>query len=63
VVSGPSGGDKAEAEQRLLDRALLEHAHVFTHDRLWIMDRNFPAWRGSRELATIARVDRINDIN
>ena len=27
VVSGPSGGDKAEAEQKLLDRALTEHAH------------------------------------
>ena len=45
VVSGPSGGDKAEAEQRLLDRALIEHAHVFTPDRLWIMDRNFPGVR------------------
>lgn len=40
--TGPAGGDKAEAEQKLLDRALTEHPQVFTKDRLWIMDRNFP---------------------
>jgi hypothetical protein len=39
---GPAGGDKAEAEQKLLDRALREHPEVFTPDRLWVMDRNFP---------------------
>ena len=52
VVCGPAGGDKAggdkggrdkgEAEQQLLDRALAEQPQVFTPDRLWIMDRNFP---------------------
>ncbi len=42
VVCGPAGGDKAEAEQRLLDRMLAEQPDVFTPDRLWIMDRNFP---------------------
>jgi hypothetical protein len=46
VVSGPAGGDKAEAEQLLLDRALEgaldEQPHVFGPDRLWVMDRNFP---------------------
>lgn len=42
VVCGPAGGDKAEAEQALLDRALTEHPEVFTPDRLWVMDRNFP---------------------
>lgn len=42
VVTGPAGGDKAEAEQKLLDRMLIEYAGVFTRDRLWIMDRNFP---------------------
>jgi hypothetical protein len=44
VVTGPAGGDKAEAEQRLLDRMLIEYADagVFTKNRLWIMDRNFP---------------------
>jgi hypothetical protein len=30
VVTGPSGGDKAEAGQQLLDRALIEYGHVFT---------------------------------
>ena len=46
VVCGPAGGDKAgtkgEAEQALLDRMLVEQPDVFTPDRLWIMDRNFP---------------------
>jgi Transposase DDE domain len=42
VVCGPAGGDKGEAEQRLLDRMLAEQPQVFTPDRLWIMDRNFP---------------------
>jgi hypothetical protein len=42
VVGGPAGGDKAEAEQALLDRMLAEQPQVFTPDRLWIMDRNFP---------------------
>jgi len=40
--TGPAGGDKAEAEQTLLDRALAEYPQVFTKNRLWIMDRNFP---------------------
>jgi Transposase DDE domain len=42
VVAGPAGGDKAEAEQGLLDRVLAEQPDVFTPDRLWVMDRNFP---------------------
>jgi hypothetical protein len=42
VVTGPAGGDKAEAEHKLLDRMLAEQPQVFTPDRLWIMDRNFP---------------------
>jgi hypothetical protein len=42
VVSGPAGGDKAEAEQKLLDTALGDLAHLFTDDRLWVLDRNFP---------------------
>jgi hypothetical protein len=57
VVSGPSGGDKAEAEQKLLDRALIEYPDVFTPDRLWIMDRNFPGVaRITRMLATKTHV-------
>ncbi len=42
VVCGPAGGDKAEAEQALLDRMPAEQPQVFGPDRLWIMDRNFP---------------------
>jgi hypothetical protein len=42
VVTGPAGGDKAEAEQKLLDRMLIEYAWVFTKNQLWTMDRNFP---------------------
>jgi hypothetical protein len=42
VVTGPAGGDKAEAEQQLLDRVLGEYPDVFTPDRLWVLDRNFP---------------------
>ena len=39
---GPSGGDKAAAEQRLLDRAMDDYPRVFTMDRIWLFDRNFP---------------------
>ena len=48
VVTGPSGAaaggsrDKGEAEQVLLDKALRECPHLFTPDRIWVMDRNFP---------------------
>src|SRR5664280_2271175 len=42
VVTGPAGGDKAEAEQKLLDRMLIEYLWAFTKNQLWIMDRNFP---------------------
>ncbi len=53
VVSGPSGGPKAEGEQALLDVMLSQHPEVFTDRRLWVMDRNFPgADRVARMLAT-----------
>src|SRR5664280_2754982 len=53
VVAGPAGTDKAEAEQALLDRALIEYAFIFTRDRCWVMDRNFPGvTRIKRILAT-----------
>ncbi len=48
VASGPSGAaaggerDKGEAEQVLLGKALTDAPGVFTPNRLWIMDRNFP---------------------
>jgi hypothetical protein len=59
VTCGPSGAaasgerDKGEAEQKLLDKALESYPHLFTADRIWIMDRNFPgAPRIQRLLAT-----------
>ena len=48
MVWGPSGAaasgtrEKGEAEQKLLDRALDDYPAVFTRNRLWVMDRNFP---------------------
>jgi hypothetical protein len=39
---GPAGTDKAAAEQKLLDTALRDHPHLFTTDRIWLMDRNYP---------------------
>jgi hypothetical protein len=44
MTHGPSGGGagKAAGEQKLLDEAVEAHPHLFTKDRLWIADRNFP---------------------
>ena len=56
VVTGPSGGDKAEAEQALLDRALIEYEHVFTKDRLWVLDRNFPGVARLRRMTAVTHV-------
>jgi Transposase DDE domain len=39
---GPAGTDKAAAEQALLDMALEQYPHLFTKDRIWLMDRNYP---------------------
>ena len=39
---GPAGTDKAAAEQKLLDQAVSQYPHLFTRDRLWLLDRNFP---------------------
>ncbi len=39
---GPAGTDKAAAEQKLLDTAMERYPHLFTHDRIWLFDRNFP---------------------
>ena len=38
---GPSGGDKAAAEQKLLDAAMRDYPHLFAMDRVWLMDRNY----------------------
>lgn len=39
---GPAGTDKAAAEQKLLDTAMEQYPHLFTRDRIWLFDRNFP---------------------
>jgi hypothetical protein len=39
---GPAGTDKAAAEQKLLDTAMEQYPHLFTMDRIWLLDRNFP---------------------
>ena len=56
VVTGPSGGDKAAAEQALLDRALTEYAWVFTKGRLFVMDRNFPGVARIRRMIQVTHV-------
>jgi hypothetical protein len=38
---GPAGTDKAAAEQKLLDTAMEQYPHLFTTDRIWLMDRNY----------------------
>lgn len=39
---GPAGTGKAAAEQKLLDTAMRDYPHLFTMDRIWLMDRNYP---------------------
>ena len=56
MVTGPSGGDKAAAEQALLDRALTECSWVFTKRRLFVMDRNFPGVARIRKMITVTHV-------
>jgi hypothetical protein len=56
VTSGPAGTGKSEAEQALLDRALTGYAHVFTQDRLWILDRNFPGAARIKKLTAVTHV-------
>ena len=64
VVSGPSGGPKAEGEQTLLDTMITRYPEVFTSDRIWVLDRNFPgAYRVARMLATGTHVlIRVSDL-
>ncbi len=53
VVSGPSGGPRAEGEQALPDTMLTTFPPIFAADRLRVMDRNFPgAGRVAAMLAT-----------
>ena len=55
---GPAGTDKAAAEQKLLDTAMEQYPHLFTMDRIWLMDRNYPgAARIARLIGPHARAD------
>jgi Insertion element 4 transposase N-terminal len=49
---GPAGTDKAAAEQKLLDMALEQYPHLFTPDRIWLMDR---LWHGTARIARLIR--------
>ena len=51
MPDGPAGTDKAAAEQKLLDPALRDHPHLFTADRIWLMDGNYP---GAERIARLA---------
>jgi hypothetical protein len=55
ITHGPSGGGtgKAAGEQRLLDTAIEQYPRLFTKDRIWLMDRNFPG--AARVARLIAR--------
>ena len=48
---GPAGTDKAAAEQGLLDAAMARFPHVFTKDRIWLLDR---LWHGVRRIKALA---------
>jgi hypothetical protein len=56
VAWGPSGGDKAEAEQLLLDRVITECAVIFAMGQLWVMDRNFPGVQRLKRLTALTHV-------
>jgi len=53
---GPAGGDKAAAEQKLLDTALREYPHAFTKDQVWLMDR---LWHGVRRIAALTALTHV----
>jgi hypothetical protein len=48
---GPAGTDKTASEQRLLDTAMREHAHVFAQGQVWLLDR---LWHGVPRLKALA---------
>lgn len=53
---GPAGTDKAAAEQTLLDTAMEQCPHLFTRDRIWLLDRNFP---GTARIARLIARTRV----
>jgi len=53
---GPAGTDKAAAEQKLLDAALEQYPHLFTKDRIWLMDR---LWHGTARIARLIKCTHV----
>ena len=53
---GPAGTDKAAAEQALLDTAMEQYPHLFTMDRIWLMDRNYHGAPGNARLTARTHV-------
>ena len=47
---GPAGTGKAAAGQKLLDTATEQYPHLFTKDRIWLMDR---LWHGTARIARL----------
>jgi Transposase DDE domain len=56
ITAGPAGGDKAAAEQKLLDQAMADCGWAFSLDRILLLDRNYPGAKRIRELTTRTHV-------
>jgi hypothetical protein len=50
---GAAGTDKTASEQRLLDAAMRDFPHVFSKDRVWLLDR---LWHGVPRLKALAQL-------
>jgi hypothetical protein len=50
---GPAGTDKIASEQALLDTAMRDFPHVFTHGQVWLLDR---LWHGVPRLKALAQL-------
>ncbi|MGH3123083.1 MAG: hypothetical protein ACRDND_18955 [Streptosporangiaceae bacterium] len=50
---GPAGTDKTASEQALLDTAMRDFPHVFSHDQVWLLDR---LWHGALRLKALAKL-------
>jgi len=48
---GPAGSDKTASGQRLLDAAMKDFPHVFSHGQVWLLDR---LWHGVPRLKALA---------
>ena len=53
---GPAGGDKAAAEQSLLDEAMDRYPHLLDPGWIWLMDRNY---HGAARTARLIRLTHV----